>query len=88
MKHYLVIFDRGRGVVLDLREFDDAEVALRERFAAEAIHRGHESIEVVVLGAKSKEALSRTHGRYFEDVAGLTRRALEAVKDGRRAPAL
>jgi hypothetical protein len=88
VKHYLVVFDRGRGKVLDLREFDDADAALRARFAAEATHRCHPSIEVVVLGARSKDALRRTHGRYFEDVAGLTRRALEAVKSGRRAPAL
>jgi predicted nucleotidyltransferase len=35
------------------------------------LHRRHQSHEVVLLDAASQEALRKTHGRYFEDVAGL-----------------
>lgn len=66
MNHYLVVFDRSTGTVLHRQRYDDRNEALEARFAAEREHRDEPDIEVVVLGARSWEALKRTHGRYFK----------------------
>ena len=65
MKHFLLVYDRRAGVILREEVFDDASEALKERFRAERLHRAEPDIEVVVLGAESRQALLRTHARYF-----------------------
>jgi hypothetical protein len=67
MNHYLVVFDRSKGVVIHRQSYADPGIALDARFAAEREHRSNPDIEVVVLGADSWDALKRTHGRYFKD---------------------
>jgi hypothetical protein len=66
MNHYLVVFDRSKGVVIQTQSYAGPTEALNARFAAELEHRGNPDIEVVVLGADSWDALERTHGRYFK----------------------
>lgn len=66
MNHYLVVFERSKGTILRRQRYSDRNEALKARFAAEREHRGDPDIEVVVLGARSWEALKRTHGRYFK----------------------
>ena len=68
MRYFLVVYDRARGEVVDLQEFSGAErnKALKARFALEVERRDDASIEIVVLGAESREALERTHARYFK----------------------
>ncbi len=68
MNYFLVIYDRSTGSLLALSEFGEAERAraLHERFEAERAHRSEPSVEVVLLGAASKEALAETHSRYFK----------------------
>ena len=66
MNHYLVVFDRSRGVVLRHELFGDRNDALAARFATERKYAGNSDIEVVVLGARSWEDVQRTHGRYFK----------------------
>jgi len=66
MNHYLVVFERSKGTILRRQRYSDRNEALNARFAAEREHRGDPDIEVVVLGARSWEALKRTHGRYFK----------------------
>lgn len=65
MRYFLVVFDRAAQRVLSLEEYTDADEAVKARFAREAASPGPD-IEIVVLGADSKEALARTHSRYFE----------------------
>ena len=65
MKHFLVVFDRARGVVLREEAFEDHRAALKERFRTERLHPRESDIEVVVLSADSHESLRRTHARYF-----------------------
>jgi hypothetical protein len=67
MNHYLVVFDRSTGKVLQREQFSDRNEALAARFAVERERRGEADVEVVVLGAQSWEALKRTHGRYFKN---------------------
>lgn len=74
MSYYLVIYDRSTGAV-DVEEFadDERDLALQRRFARERQQRDHPEIEVVVLGAESREALERTHARYFKTVQELAK---------------
>ncbi|HWL35446.1 MAG TPA: hypothetical protein VNQ77_04570 [Frankiaceae bacterium] len=65
MQHFLLVYDRRAGKILREDVFDDGKVALTERFRVERLHRGDPNIEVVVLGAASRQALYRTHARYF-----------------------
>lgn len=73
MKHFLVIFDRTRGKVLKLEEFADRANALRARFKLERSGVTSDSVEIVILGAESAEAIRRTHSRYFETAADMAR---------------
>jgi hypothetical protein len=73
---FLIEYDRPRGLIVQLRKFDDASraAAQDERLKLELVlkRRGVEH-EVVLLDAPSEEALRRTHGRYFENVVELVR---------------
>lgn len=68
MNYFLVIYDRASGSLLELMEYGEGERsrALEDRFVAEREYRSNPSIEVVVLGAASKKALTQTHSRYFK----------------------
>jgi hypothetical protein len=66
MNHYLVVFARSKGEVLRHQQYKRQADALEARFAEERNHRGDPDIEVVVLGARSWDALTRTHARYFK----------------------
>jgi hypothetical protein len=71
---FLIEYDRPRGSIVQLREFDDASRAVAEDARLELeldLNRQGVEHEVVLLDAPSKEALQRTHSRYFESVAEL-----------------
>ena len=74
MAHFLVVFDRPKGTVLREDEYADVADALKERFRTEKLYRANPDIEVVVLSAASREALRRTHARYFMTVSEIARR--------------
>jgi hypothetical protein len=67
MRYFLLVFDRRRGHLLgDPLECPDNQSAMRARFKREAsASAAGEELEVVVLGAASREALENTHSRYF-----------------------
>jgi hypothetical protein len=71
VKQFLLVFDRSKGEVLDCVAYRDRSTALRKRFEAERLHSASPDVEVVVLGADSKDALMRTHARYFKGAANL-----------------
>lgn len=71
---FLIEYERSRGRVVAIREFDelqreDAEIA-RLELELELNRRGEER-EVVLLEAADEAALRRTHRRYFEDLLEL-----------------
>jgi hypothetical protein len=73
---FLIEYDRPRGLIVELREFDDASQAVAEdaRLKLELdLKRQGIDHEVVVLDAPSEEALRHTHSRYFDSVAELLR---------------
>lgn len=66
VKFFLLVFDRSSGGLIgDIEEFDDPAEAIRARFRYESEYRDSHDVEVVVLGAESREALENTHSRYF-----------------------
>lgn len=79
MKHFLVVYDRRRGSIVRMQDYNLADQALSARFEAEREYRDQPDIEVVVLGAESRQALAHTHSRYFKDVRALAQAALRKV---------
>lgn len=71
MKHYLVVFDRSKGEVLQHTFYGDRNDALADRFKEERKFTENPDIEVVVLGARSWADVKRTHGRYFKGLGQL-----------------
>lgn len=73
---FLIEYDRPRGSIVQLREFDGASRVVAEdarlKLELDLKRQGVEH-EVVLLDAPSKEALRRTHSRYFESVVELAR---------------
>ena len=71
---FLIEYDRDRGQLVSLKEFDNSERQkaddTRLELELELNRQGIER-EVVILEANSKEALRRTHRRYFEDLTEL-----------------
>lgn len=73
---FLIEYDRNRGEVVTIQEFQDSErkkvegkrLELELRLNRLGIER-----EVVILEAASEKALRLTHRRYFEDLAELAR---------------
>jgi len=73
---FLIEYDRPRGSIVQLREYDRASRQLTEDARLELeleLNRKGVDHEVVILDAPSEEALRRTHSRYFESVVELVR---------------
>lgn len=68
MKYFLLAYDRPRGEILSESEFGTWQEGMTARFMAERIYRDKPDVEIVLLGAESREALRKTHRRYFETI--------------------
>ena len=71
---FLIEYDRFTGKLVDFRKFDDSEreAARQARQELElAVNREGNQREVVILEAPNEEAVRRTHGRYFKNLAEL-----------------
>lgn len=79
---FLIDYDRGRGQIVSLSSFPDSERRIAEdsRLAIE-LTQNEAGIrrEVVLLDAADKEALQRTHRRYFVNLEELIRNAVESA---------
>jgi hypothetical protein len=68
MKQFLLVYRRSTGQLLELEDLGaDMGAALQKRFAVEREQQADPDVEVVLLSATSREALARTHARYFRD---------------------
>ena len=74
MTNVLVVYDRSTGRLLREQEYEHRRDALAARFAAESQYRDQAEVEIVVLGAKSRDDLLRTHARYFMSLGQLAGR--------------
>jgi hypothetical protein len=71
---------REQDRICEERAFDSRTEALQARFDAEKVHRNVDyNVEVVVVGARSRKDLKRTHGRYFLTLRELAGRTGSAV---------
>ena len=72
MNQYLVRYRRSTGDLLQFEDLgSDRTAAMSRRIEEEKVHRDDPDIEVVLLTASSREALIRTHARYFKSVPEL-----------------
>lgn len=79
---FLVDYDRGRGELVGFTEFEkkDFRAAETARLDLELeLLRSGISREVVLLEAPSREALRRTHRRYFDSLAEILRSGLQQL---------
>ena len=73
---FLIEYDRKQGEIVTLQTFDDADKLKAESKRLELelrLNRSGIEHEVVILEAQNDEALRRTHRRYFESLADLTK---------------
>jgi len=69
---YLVRYRRSTGDLLQFEDLgSDRAAAMGRRLEEERVHKDDPDIEVVLLTASSREALIRTHARYFKSVPEL-----------------
>ena len=70
MNYYLIVYDRARGEVLEEHEYPATEAdrawTHRETLISDTIV--DPNVEVVLLRARSRADLSKTHSRYFKSV--------------------
>ena len=72
MKHFLIVYRRGEGRLVECRDLgSDRVAATKERLAAEKAYVKDPDVEVVILSARSRDVLERTHSRYFRSAREL-----------------
>ena len=75
---FLIEYNRSKGSIVTFRDFDDSQRREAEdsRLAIELdLNRKGVEHEVVMLEAANKEALHRTHQRYFSDLTEILKSA-------------
>jgi hypothetical protein len=68
---FLIEYNRSQGRIVTIRDFDDSQRRKAENSRLEIeldLNRKGVDHEVVLLEAESRNALDRTHGRYFKDL--------------------
>src|SRR5438105_9323022 len=83
---FLIEYNRSEGRLVTFRHFDDSQRPEAEdsRLAIELdLNRKGIDHEVVLLEAASKEALHRTHQRYFADLTQLLKSAGGQLEEDR-----
>ncbi len=72
MKHFLIAYRRSAGLLLEMSDLGtDWRAAASARARLEAKHRLDADVEIVLLSAPSRDAVERTHARYFKTVGEL-----------------
>ena len=88
MTQYLVRYRRSTGDLLQFEDLGpDRAAAMDRRSEEERAHKDDSDVEVVLLTASSREALIRTHARYFKTVPELAAALAAALPDIPRAAA-
>lgn len=67
IEHFLLVFDHGRGRLIETLRFGrDADAAVAAYAAKEAEYSDRKRIEVVLVGSDSLETVKLTHANYFD----------------------
>jgi len=80
---FLIEYNRSKGSIVTIRDFDDSQRREAEDVRIEMeldVNRKGGNNEVVLLEAASKDALRRTHQRYFADLDGLLKSAAGPIQ--------
>ncbi len=67
VRYFLLVYDRARSKLVEVREFDDDGKASEEYARLEAEHRADANVEIVLIGSDSLETVKQTHSNYFSD---------------------
>jgi hypothetical protein len=81
MRQFLLVYRRSSGTLLTIEDLGPVEpaAAMQKRFAVERGYRRDPDVEVVLLSAASRDALLRTHSRYFRTSGELAFELAKAV---------
>ncbi len=80
MTHFLLVYDRRAGRLLQQREFATDADALAARFATEAEYGVQQNVEILAISAASEAELRKSHGRYFLSSQALGERLVGAER--------
>ena len=74
VQHFLIVFDRQAGRLIELVEFgSDGERALEEYTARERASLKDRRLEIVLIGSDSLDTVKVTHANYFDDFAKVSK---------------
>jgi hypothetical protein len=83
MSYFVLIYDRSRGELLDVQQFEETDRISADTFRLRAQRKALDDgldQEIVLFQAQSREALERTHGSYFLTTRQLLERGREAAE--------
>lgn len=63
--HFILVFNRLTGQLINNESFDDVNIAADELSVLEHKYAENENIEVLLVSSDSVETLKKTHGHYF-----------------------
>jgi hypothetical protein len=74
IKHFLLVFDRQQGRLIETLTFgQDADAAVAAYAAKEAEYADRKFIEVVLFGSESFETVKLTHANYFDRTVSVSK---------------
>lgn len=82
MSYFVLVYDRPRESLLELREFGQDELLAAEQYRLERQRdalAGHLDRDVILLQAASRAVLEQTHGSYFLSREDLLKRVRDAA---------
>lgn len=79
LAHFLLVFDRDQGALIDTIVFDDEDAALAAYAEREEADAANHRIEVVLIGSDSLETVRMTHANYFRNGDASASRHLSEV---------
>jgi hypothetical protein len=67
LHHYLLVFDHAKGELIATQDFgSDSDRAVITYAEKENEYKGHDSIEIVLIGSDSLDTIRITHANYFD----------------------
>lgn len=65
IQHFLIVYYKPGRELVSCTSFSDSREALTRRFEMERLFSDHPELEIVVLSARDRATIERTHSRYF-----------------------
>ncbi|MGA7835877.1 MAG: hypothetical protein WCA31_11780 [Acidimicrobiales bacterium] len=72
LHHFLIVFDHAKGELVATQDFgSDSDGAVFAYAEKENEYKGHDSIEIVLIGSDSLDTIRITHANYFDGSAAV-----------------